>query len=1026
MKQTTGASVNNWSKTLLFVLLGILFIFGTQECIPQERPKGPMTAAESWADSVYQTLSENERLGQLFMIRAHSDKGADHIAQVENLIKTYHVGSLCFFQGTPEKQLELTNRYQTLSKIPLMIAIDGEWGLGMRMKESTISFPRQLTLGAVQDNKLIYSMGAEIARQLKRIGVNVNFAPDVDVNNNAKNPVIHTRSFGEDRKNVAEKSLEYMKGMQDNGVLACAKHFPGHGDTDVDSHFDLPIINHDMARLDSIELYPFRILAESGVGSVMVAHLQVPALDSRENRPTSLSRNTITTLLKEKMGFTGLVFTDALEMKGVTKHFGNGQVEAEALVAGNDMLVLPENMEASIREIKKYMADGRLNKAQVEASIKKVLATKYSLGLTSYTQIPVDSVRRDVNSKEATLLKRNLYENAITLVRQESKLLPFGNLSKMNIASVSIGATAKTPFQTRLEKYAKITHLQTPKDIPAGFISQLKNKDVVIVSLHDMNGSASKGFGITQSTKDFIENLRKQTKVVLVVFGTPYSLQYFDNVNSVLQAYEEDAIAQDVAAQALFGGIPVKGKLPVTVSAKSIYNQGVTIEKASRLGYNIPENVGLNSETLAKIDTIAKQAIMARATPGMVVLVAKNGQIIYEKAFGSHTYTGNQPVKTDDLYDLASVTKIGATTLAIMKLYDEGKIELDQTLGHYVPELRGSNKASLTIRQVMTHRAGLLGWIPFYNKTVVKPRRRSPVRPSPAFYRTKPDAKFSVPVTEKLFLRADYVNTMWAQIRNSKLRSNNNYRYSDLGFYLLSKVVLNVSGKTLDNYVATEFYQPMGLQSITYNPWKEFPLTQMAPTEEDRYFRNQRVRGYVHDMGAGMLGGVSGHAGLFASASDLAAIMQLLLNEGTYGGEQERLLDTTTVQTFTRREPTSTRTGIGFDLLKANPNMRMGSPNASGRTYGHIGFTGTCTWVDPVNDVVYVFLSNRTYPSKDNFRINKLGVRSRILAVVYEAMGTNVRLMEEKAALQVEALGRKNLPTALNSNQNNSTKANIN
>jgi beta-glucosidase-like glycosyl hydrolase/CubicO group peptidase (beta-lactamase class C family) len=1024
MRKTTRSSLNTWSRTLLFALLALVFIFGTQECIPQEKPRGPLTEAERWADSVYQTLSEDQRLGQLFMIRAHSNLGDDHIANVERLIKTYQVGSLCFFQGTPEKQAELVNRYQALSNIPLIVAIDGEWGLGMRMKESTLSFPRQLTLGAIQDNQLIYKMGVEVARQMRAVGVHVNFAPTVDVNNNAKNPVIHTRSFGEDRQNVTEKSLQYMKGMQDNGVMACAKHFPGHGDTDVDSHLDLPVINHDLARLDSIELFPFKSMVANGVGSMMIAHLQVPALDSRANRPTSLSRNTITGLLKEKIGFTGLIFTDALEMKGVTKHFGNGQVEAEALAAGVDILCLPESVEAAMREIKKYIADGRLSKVRVEESVKKVLAAKYNLGLTRFTPLPVDSVRREVNSKTATLLKRNLYENAMTLVRNPDNLLPFKKIAKLNIASLSIGATAKTPFQERLDKYAKITHLQSPKEIPANLLGQLKTKDIVIVSLHDLNGSAGKSFGVSQSTKDFIENLRKQTKVVVVNFGTPYILQYFDNVNWVLQAYEEDPLAQDVAAQALFGGIPVKGKLPVTASAKAVYNQGVVVEKPSRLGYNLPENVGLNSETLAKIDTIARQAILAKAAPGMVVLVAKDGQVVYEKAFGSHTYTGNTPVKTTDLYDLASVTKIAATTIAIMKLYDEGKIDIDQTLGFYLPELRGSNKAPLTIRQVMTHRAGLLGWIPFYKQTVVKSRRRA-VRPSPKYYRPTKTATFSVPVTEKLFMREDFVNSMWAQIRNSNLRRNNNYRYSDLGFYLLSRVIWKVSGKPIDEYVAEMYYEPLGLRQTLFRPWQEFPLEKMPPTEEDHSFRNQRVRGYVHDMGAAMMGGVSGHAGLFSDATGLAAIMQMLVNEGAYG--DQRLLDSLTVQTFTRREANSYRTGLGFDLFKANPNMKIGMPkNASGRTYGHIGFTGVCTWADPVNKVVYVFLANRTYPSTLNFRINKLGIRSRILGVVYEAMDQYVQEPEEKSNLQVDNLYKKPLPTALSSNQVSSTKATIN
>ncbi|HMO40808.1 MAG TPA: glycoside hydrolase family 3 N-terminal domain-containing protein [Saprospiraceae bacterium] len=1023
MTKTTMHPVLQQSSRLLYAIFALLLMLSTQKCIPQDSATRGSAAEQRWVDSLYNTMTEDERLGQLFMIRAHSDKGPEHIAQVEKLIRTYHVGSLCFFQGTPEKQVELVNQYQALSKVPLMVAIDGEWGLGMRMRETTISFPRQLTLGAIQNNQLVYDMGVEIARQLRRTGITVNFAPVVDVNNNRQNPVINTRSFGENRENVAAKGFAYMQGMQDNGVLACAKHFPGHGDTDVDSHLDLPVINHSLERLDSIELMPFRVLAQKGVGSMMVAHLHVPTLDRRPNRPTTLSRNTVTTLLQEKIGFAGLVFTDALEMKGVTKHFRSGQVEAEALVAGNDVLVLPEDMEAAVREIRKYMADGRLSKAQVEASVKKVLLAKYRLGLTDYTPLPVDSVREDLNNREAFALKRKLYENALTLVRNDDNLLPFNRLDN-KIASLAIGATAKTPFQSQMDAYAKIEHFQSGKEVAGNLFNQLKNKDIVIISLHDMSAFANREYGIAKSARDLIANLNKETKVVLVVFGTPYSLTYFDALDHVLTAYEEDPMAQEAAAQALFGLIPVQGKLPVTASAKSPYGAGIMIEKPVRMGYADPQQMGLNPETLAQIDEIALEAIAAKATPGCVVLVAKDGQIVYEKAFGHHTYSGNQPVQTTDLYDLASITKIAATTLAVMKLYSEGKIDIDKSLGFYVPELRGTNKAHLSIRDVMTHRAGLLSWIPFYKRTVVRSRRG--YMPSTSYYRKVKDSRYGIPVTEKLFMRNDYAKTMWKQIYDSRLHPNKTYRYSDLGFYLMAKVVEQVSGLPLDEYVQQELYAPLGLQTATYNPWKEFKPERITPTEEDNYFRNQRVRGYVHDMGAAMLGGVSGHAGLFSNAGDLAVLMQMLLQYGNYGSYQ--YIDSSTVRIFTRREPMSTRTGIGFDLFKTNPNMKRGMPEqASGRTYGHIGFTGTATWVDPVNNIVYVFLANRTYPSKDNYKINRLGIRSRIMAVVYDAMGDHVKPDEPETEFQAtDRIETKPLPESLSSNQLSSPGGNVN
>ncbi len=998
---------------MLYSALAVLLMLGTQECIPQEK-MDPFAVEKQWADSVYNTLTEDERLGQLFMIRAHSDLGEDHIRQVEELIAKYHVGSMCFFQGTPEQQTELVNRYQAQSKIPLMIAIDGEWGLGMRFKSDGISFPYQMTLGAIQDNDLIYEMGAEIAHELKRVGVTVNFAPVVDINNNPQNPVINFRSFGENPENVAAKSFQYMKGMQDNGVLACAKHFPGHGDTDVDSHLDLPVINHSRERLDSVELMPFRVLAQKGVGSMMVAHLHVPALDARKNRPTTLSRNTVTNVLRKEMGFDGLIFTDALEMKGVTKHFTSGQVEAEALLAGNDVLVLPENIGAAMTEIKRYLANGKLDPTQVAASVKRVLRYKYRLGLTDYTPLPVENVRAEVNNDQALALKRKLYANAITLVRNENDLLPFGKLN-MEIASLSIGTGQKTKFQERLDDYTKVEHFTSGREVSQGLLGKLKDKDVVIVGLHGLSTYPGKGgnYGLTQSARDLIGNLSKETKVVLVVFGNPYVLKYFDYVDWVLEAYEEDPMMEDLAAQALFGGIPIKGKLPVTVSVRSRFGDGVLIEKATRFGYVLPEEVGINPAFLTSIDQLAIEAIEAKATPGCVVLVAKSGKIIYEKAFGTHAYKDGQPVQVGDIYDLASVTKIAATTLAVMKLYDEGIIDIDQSLGAYLPDVRGSNKEFLTIRDIMTHRAGLLSWIPFYTQTVVKRSRRR-AYPSSRFYRKYPDNRYRVPVTDKLFMREDHMDKMWSEIVDTRLHSNNNYRYSDLGFYLLSKLVQEVTGKPMDQYMAEEFYEPLGLQTTMYNPWEKFPLNRIPPTEEDHYFRNQQVRGYVHDMGAAMMGGVSGHAGLFSNARDLAILMQMLNQGGSYGNVQ--YLDSTTVRVFTRREPMSTRTGIGFDLFKTNPNMRRGMPmEASGRTYGHIGFTGTCAWVDPVNDIVYVFLSNRTYPSMDNYRINRLGVRSSIFAVVYDAMidGPKPDAPDIPEAQALEPLPVKALPKSV-------------
>ena len=971
--------------TLLLILTTSLPLLAQQRFV---LASGGDAREDAWVDSVFNAMTEDQRIGQLFMIRAHSDKGPEHVAQVESLIQNFQVGSLCFFQGTPEKQVELINRYQKLSPLPLMVAIDGEWGLGMRMKESTMSFPRQLMLGAIQNNDLIYRMGREIGRQMARVGVHVNFAPDADVNNNAANPVIHTRSFGEDRTNVTVKTYSYMKGMQDVNIMACAKHFPGHGDTDVDSHFDLPVIHHNRKRLDSLELYPFRALSDYGIGSVMVGHLHVPVLDDRPNRPTTLSRNTVTNLLRNEIGFKGLIFTDALEMKGVTKHFPPGVVSAEALLAGNDILVLPEDLQAALREIKAYVADGRMERAQVMESVRRMLRSKYRLGLTRFDSLQVENVRKELSTPEAEVLRRELIKNALTLVRNRNGLIPFLRADTLSMAALSIGAGAETPFQKRLSSYAKMPLFQTDSDIPAeraaALLSELGRKEAVIVGIHGIPTAISPDFGIKAGALSFLKDLSRRTRVIVVVFGTPYALRLFDEMEWVLQAYEDNPVTQDLAAQALFGAFGLKGKLPVTASARSRFNTGIDTSPSGRMGYGVPEEAGLSSDTLSRIARIAQQAIDEGATPGCVVLVARKGQVVYHEAFGSHTYLNGQPVKPDDVYDMASVTKVAATTLAMMRLSEEGKIDLYKPLSDYLPELRETNKKDLRIADIMAHRARLKEWLPFFEKTLQRPAPKV-VEPSMDFYCPEAWEQFSVPVSGQLFLRQDFQDSVWSQIFSSELLPGKGYTYSDLGFILFGRMIQKITGKPLDQYVQETFYEPLGLQATTYNPWQHIPLDRIPPTEEDTYFRKHRIQGYVHDMAAALLGGVSGHAGLFSNANDLAVLMQMLMQQGTYGGE--RLLQSETVRQFTTRHPESNRRAMGFDMLplgsKYPPNV---SARVSPRTFGHIGFTGVCAWADPEEELLFIFLANRTFPSMRNYRLNKLAIRNRMQNCVYNAL----------------------------------------
>jgi beta-N-acetylhexosaminidase len=954
---------------------------------PANPPAPDPELRERWVDSVYQSLSEAQRIGQLMMLRAYSNKGNDHTAAIERMIRDQHIGGLCFFQGSPAKQAELTNRYQKLAgNLPLLIAMDAEWGLGMRLKEHTISFPYQLALGAIRDNHLIYQMGAEIAWQCRRLGVHVNFAPVADVNNNADNPVINYRSFGEDRMNVAAKSYMYALGMQDHGVLACAKHFPGHGDTDVDSHYDLPVILHNRERLDSIELFPFKVLAEQGVGSMMIAHLQVPALDSTPNLPTTLSRPVVTGILREAYGYDGLVFTDGLGMKGVTKYHKPGRLEVQALLAGNDVLLLPEDLGAAIREIQAALASGELSQARFEQSVKRVLRAKYDLGLTFPQQVEVKNIEQELNHETARVLNRKLIQESLTLLNNPEELLPLRGLDSLNWAALCIGAGSGNAFHTALERTAgKLQNYSIGKDVSADrsqkLVEQLSQHEVVVVSLHGMSNSPSASYGVTKSSREFIEALRQKTRVVLVVFGNPYALAGFEEVPWILQAYADNQEAQELAADAVLGVHPVRGKLPVTASPGIRAGMGVYTAPLLRLGYARPADMGVNELVMLRgIDSLAQDAIRQRATPGCVVLVARSGNIIFEKAYGHHDYSRRRNTKIDDIFDLASITKIAATTLAVMKMYDDGLIDLHAPIGQYIPALDSTNKQGLIIADILSHMSGLAAWIPFYQETVDKRGR-----PLPEFYQRRQGGDFTVEVASQLYMHSSYRDTIWQRILDSRIKENPTYVYSDLGFILLARLVEEVTGTCLEEYMETHFYQPMSLETMTFNPLKRFPKTRIPPTEDDNYFRQQEVQGYVHDMGAAMFGGVAGHAGLFSSARDLAVLMQMLLNKGYYDGRQ--FLQSETVDKFTRRCNVCNRRGLGFDLKTlGNTSSNNIHPSASEYTYGHLGFTGTCIWVDPVHELIFIVLSNRTYPSMKTNLLSRLQVRPNMQGIVYQAL----------------------------------------
>jgi beta-N-acetylhexosaminidase len=932
-------------------------------------------SATEWVDSVFKSLNKEERIAQLMVIRAHSNLGPDHIAKVTNDIKKYNVGALCFFQGGPVRQANLTNEYQAMAKTPLMVTIDGEWGLGMRL-DSILKFPYQLTLGALKDDELVYKMGLAVGAQCKRVGVHVNYAPVVDINNNPNNPVIGYRSFGEDKNKVAQLGLAYAKGMQDAGIMACAKHFPGHGDVDVDSHYDLPVINKSIAQLEETELVPFKTLFEGGVGSVMTAHLSVPSIDNTTNKATSISKNAVTNLLQEKMGYNGLTFTDALEMKGVAKYFPGGTIAVEALVAGNDMLCLPESVPETIDAVKKAIKQKKLSWDDINAKVKKVLLAKYRLGLNEWKPIETNNLTEELNAN-TNEIRYEVAKKTLTVLRNDANALHL--TGKKKIAYVGIGSSSLNSFGRRLkEDLDADTFFFTYKQENADSLLQAVKGggyDAVVIGIHEYSLRPANNYNISQPAINLWKSLQ-MLNASTFVFGNVLAASNFCEAKVLVACYQDDEITQEAAADLLQGKIVSMGTLPVSVCN---YKYGTGIVH----GGVKPTRPSVSANKLAAIDSIALDGIANKAFPGCVVLAVHNGKIIYNKAFGTYEFGASTPVQLESIFDLASVTKISATTVSIMKLYEQGKIDLKKHLGNYLPVVRGTNKASLRIDDILLHQAGLVPFIQFYKETI------DPATgiPKPSVYSNTLKPGFEYRVAENLYLRNDWEDTIMARILASPVASGNKYVYSDNDFIFLGKVVEEVTGMKLNEYVEKTFYRKMGMRTTGFKPRNEFAVEQIVPTEAEPHFRRQLIRGDVHDEGASMFGGVAGHAGLFSDAYDLAMLYQMLLNEGVFNGE--RYFKPETIRMFTAYHSDISRRGLGFDKPEKDNATRpepYPSKSASPATFGHTGFTGTCVWVDPKVNLVYIFLSNRVNPTRDNPRFGQMNIRPKIQEVLYSAI----------------------------------------
>ena len=959
---------------LSILLLSHLALFGQQ---PDPLRAADPIAQYQWVDSVYKSLTLNEKIGQLFFPMLYPKQGEAHFKEQLKAFEAQQWGGVIFSTGTPERQSNWVNALQQKAKVPLLVSLDAEWGAAMRL-DAVLPYPWNMTLGALKDNTILEEIGYRIGRQLKQLGVHMNYAPVLDINTNPLNPIIGNRSFGEDPQRVTAKGIAMMKGMHKAGILTSGKHFPGHGDTAQDSHKTLPTVTFDRDRLEAKELYPYRELIAAGISSIMVAHLNVPSLDP-SGKPMSISKAAVHDLLKTQMGFNGLVVTDAMNMKGVAEYKGIKNADLEAFLAGNDLLLISVDIAKSLKVFARAYKRGIITEARLAHSVKKILKAKYKVGLQQYSPIALEKDLGALSTARDTMLVAQAMEKAITVLNNPRQLLPLQSDKKYGL--LPLGLAASEPFLAQLQRYGAVKAI-SGNDI-ATVQSQLEDVDGVIISYHTSAASPYKKAVLSKNDIALIQAIAQKHPVYLNFFTKPYILNALEAQTkdmAVMVSYQNTAIAQQISADIMWGATAAEGSLPVTASKEYPVGTGISLAAQQRLGYSTPALQGFDTKKFKKIEAFAKVVLDSAMTPGLQMLVARKGKIVFHKSFGHHTYAKKQKVRNTDIYDLASLTKILGTMPMVLKAYDDRKFNLNSAVAALIPDWKNTNKEGLSAREVLSHYARLIPFIPFYKNTLNregKPRRR--------YYRTAPSKRFGVRVTDQLYLRSSYPKKMYEEIKKSSLRDTLEYKYSDVTFYTMKYFLEREYDAPLDVLVHNNFYAPLGLKNTLYNAADRIPLNRIIPSEDDNFFRYQKLQGYVHDEGAAMLGGVGGHAGLFSNAYEVAVLMQLFLQKGVYNGK--RYFDAATFDAFNVCYycDQDNRRGIGFD-----------KPQISGRgstcgcvskdSFGHFGFTGTYTWADPEKEIVFVFLSNRTYPTRDNNLLGEHDVRTRMQGLIYEAL----------------------------------------
>ena len=951
-------------STLFFALLILTLSAGVQKPDPNI--------------NVLDRLTLEEKIAQLLIIRVNSTDDEQYNKELVELVARVQPGGVCFFKGNPTPEARLTKRLQAVSNVPLFVAIDGEWGPAMRL-DSCVAFPRQMTLGALseENDSLIYQMGLEVAEQCKAVGINLNFAPCIDINNNSRNPVINSRSFGENRDKVCRKATLYMHGMQDGGIVTSLKHFPGHGDTESDSHLSLPTIRKNRIELDEMELYPYRQLINENPDMVMVGHLNIPALDSTAQSVSSLSYPIVSQLLKKELGYNGLIITDGMEMKGVrNQNRFEGDVEIRALLAGVDVLLLPGETDSVIAAIKKAVEEGVIPEELINERCLRVLQFKESRGITNYTSTSSAEIIQWMNRPEAVWVNRQIEEKALTLLKNEDNILPLNAKTAENTAFLCVD---RKPYQSQYKQIVgeyNLPYFYMDKKISAkeqtNILTKLAPYKQIVVAFGGSNQLGGSGYGIDMSSVRLLNRLAKEKQVILIHLGNPYALNYFDsltNYRAVIGAYQFTPTTVAAAMKACFGQVVCEGTLPVSINeypAGSGILMSKTVENFSALPADITQS----------LDKMLQDGIQNRIYPGCAVIALHHGQPVYHKVFGYLDYNRQDKVTPQTMYDVASLTKVAATTLAVMKLYDNHEIHLTDKIGKYLPYLAGTDKASLTLEELLTHTSGMPAFIPFYKS----------IQGDERYLRAYKTNNFQVQVADNLYLRNDYPDTIRYKVAHCKLKEKK-YEYSDLNFLLLKDMVETITMQPIEEFLAENFYRPMGLSHTSFRPLQHgFSKQEIAPTEEDLTFRKQLVHGYVHDQTAALMNGNAGNAGLFTTAEELAAIFLMLQNGGIYDGT--RYLSEATVKEFTKMHSLHGChvRGYGFHTPKAPGESSIVPATASTHTFGHQGFTGTVVWCDPDEELIFVFLSNRVCPTAEPNKLAQSKIRLKAHELIYKGI----------------------------------------